>query len=505
MKATFAYGFLFIGSLMSAVGFASEAVSFRTTQASVQLPTITTWLDITDEMGQKIEAVKPEQLSATVGSYAAEAKEVKPFSELHNGTAFIFLIDISKSLKTQPFEQLQLALNTWIDGMHEHDRATLISFGSQVKVLQDFSADKVALKQRVDKLTPSDMDTFLYQGLVQAFEQSRRQDAELPKRRVIVVLTDGIDDAAGGVTKEEVFLKMSENRIPIYAIGFALPPLTQDKVNGLKELGVLARTSGGHFLKADSMSLTEAYALQKKRIVNSYELLLTCNACKAEGQLSRLNVTFHVGDRTLSDGLDIRLLPQNKVTPKGKQTALDVTGKINSAKKMIPQKFNYLPWAALLIVLLLTLLVLLRLMKRRKIARESAKEASAESPESESSEKADLGVKQEVPLSAKYRLSLTVVRGAEPGKCFSLVFNNSAGIGRASNCDLIIDDSEISSRHAEIKVDKGILVIKDLNSMNGTLINGVPIHTLHYLQDGDQILIGRTELRLNGLEDNHAD
>jgi len=26
------------------------------------------------------------------------------------------------------------------------------------------------------------------------------------------------------------------------------------------------------------------------------------------------------------------------------------------------------------------------------------------------------------------------------------------------------------------------------------------IHTLNYLQDGDQILIGRTELRLNGLE-----
>lgn len=84
-------------------------------------------------------------------------------------------------------------------------------------------------------------------------------------------------------------------------------------------------------------------------------------------------------------------------------------------------------------------------------------------------------------------------------------FNDSAVIGRASDCDLRLDDNEISSRHAEIKFDKGILVIKDLNSMNGTLINGVPIHTLHYLQDGDQILIGRTELRLNGLEDNHAD
>jgi VWFA-related protein len=480
MKTALIYGFFLIGSLIAAVALASEAVSFRTTQASVELPTITAWLDITDEKGQKIDSVKPVQLSATVGSYPADVKAVTLFSELSQGTAFIFLIDISKSLKPQSFKQLQAALKTWIDGMNGQDRAALISFGSQVDLLQDFSADKGALKQRVDTLAPRDMDTFLYQGLMRGFELGRRQDADLPRRRVIVVLTDGIDDAAGGVTKEEVFLQMAENRILIYAIGFAMPPITQDKENGLKGLGVLARTSGGHFLKADSMPLTEAYALQKQRIVNSYELHLICNTCQAEGQLSRLNVTFNAGNRTLSDGLDLRLLP-NEQQDKARE-------------------FNYIPWAALAIVLLLTLLILLRLIKRRKLTREMAmKEAAVDSSESESPEETNIDVKQEVPLLAKYNLSLTVVTGTEPGKRFNLGFNDSAVIGRASDCDLTLNDTEISSRHAEIKFDKGILVIKDLNSLNGTLINGVPIHTLHYLQDGDQILIGRTELRLNGL------
>ena len=496
VKATIACAFLLIGSFFASVGDASEAASFRITQASVQLPALTAWLDISDEQGHKIEAVKPEQLLATVGSDPAEIKAIKPYSEVNTGTAFIFLVDISKSLKPQSFSQLQAALKTWIEGMHEQDRAAFISFGSQVKLLQDFSADKNALKQRVDKLAPSDMDTFLYQGLVQAFELGRRQDADLPKRRVIVVLTDGIDDAAGGVTKEEVLLQMAENRIPIYAIGFAMPPLTQDKENGLKELGVLARTSGGHFLKADSMPLPEAYALQNQRIANSYEVQLICNACKAEGQLSRLNVTFNAKDRTLTDGLDLRLLPPNK------QTDIDAAGKINNGQNKSPEKFNYLPWAALAIVLLLALLVLLRLMRRRKLAREKAIEeaAVAASAESESHENADIDVKQEAPQPTKYSLSLTVVTGSEPGKKFKLGFNDSAVIGRAADCDLTIDDKEVSSRHAEIKFDKSILAIKDLNSMNGTLINGVPIHTLHYLQDGDQILIGRTELRLNGVE-----
>jgi len=87
MKVTIACAFLLIGSLIAAVGFASGAVSFRTTQASVKLPDITTWLDITDEKGQKIDAIKPEQLSATVGPYPTVIKEVKPFSELNKGTA----------------------------------------------------------------------------------------------------------------------------------------------------------------------------------------------------------------------------------------------------------------------------------------------------------------------------------------------------------------------------------------------------------------------------------
>lgn len=208
-------------------------------------------------------------------------------------------------------------------------------------MLQDFSANKSALKQQLDTLAPSDKETFFYQGLVQAFELGRRQDATLPKRRVIVVLTDGIDDAAGGVTKEEVLLKMSDNRMPIYAIGFAMPPMTKAKDEGLKELGVLARTSGGHFLKADSMPLADAYALQKQRIVDSYELQLSCPACIADGQLNRLNVTFNADGRTLSDGLDLRLLPSHNVVPKELQAE--------------QKKFNYIPWAALVIALLLIL------------------------------------------------------------------------------------------------------------------------------------------------------
>ena len=490
--------FLFCLGINSTV-LATEEINFRVIQANVQLPTITTWVDITDSNGRKLAIVKPEQLTATMGANVAEVKTIKPFSEEADGTAFIFLVDISKSLKPTHFGQIQAALNAWVAGLNAHDRAALISFGSQVKVLQDFSDDKTALKQKVDSLSPSDKDTFLYQGLVKAFELGRRQDVALPKRRVIVVLTDGIDDAAGGVTKEELSLQMSESRTPIYAIGFALSPLTQLKENGLKELGVLARTSGGYFLKADSMPLSAAYKLQKERIANSYEVQLNCDACKAEGQFSHLNMTFNAGDLTLNDGLDLRLLPQNKVITPEKKPELRDTEKTPDKITQIFTDYGYFAWVALATIFLLVVVGVRRFIKAKRTSPERRLEADVSANIGESEQ-----LKQVTPLPSEFTLSLTVVTGDAPGKSYNLNFNESAIIGRSSSCDLSIDDSEVSSKHVEISFERGILAIKDLGSMNGTLINGVPIYSVHYLQEGDQILIGRTELRLNGLEDKYA-
>ena len=502
--------FLLLNFIINSV-LATEAVDFRITQSSIQLPNITAWIDISNDSGKRV-VLSPEQLSATLGSNAATINDVKPFSEKVSGTAFIFLIDVSKSLKPAYFAQIQSALNTWVAGMNEYDRAALISFGSQVKVLQDFSSNKSVIKEKIDLITPNNMDTFLYQGLVQALELGRRQDASLPKRRVIVVLTDGIDDAAGGVTKEEVLLKIAENRIPIYAIGYAMPPLTPIKENGLKELGVLARTSGGHFLKANAMPLIEAYKLQKERIDSSYEVIMFCNTCIAEGQLSRLNITFNADGHTLNDGLDVRLIPVSEVPTKAPKVLLGLVDTLKGQIKVTYEKYPYLSSVTLALLFLIILGSLLYIKKRKNAAHEKmiASASSAitgnEAPNDKGHYLNDIFpvIKKATVQPPKYSLSFTVVTGDEPGKCYTIKLNDSAIIGRASDCDLSIGDSEVSARHAEIKFEKGILVIKDLGSMNGTLINGVPIHTVHYLQDGDQILIGRTELRLNGLEDSNA-
>lgn len=62
-------------------------------------------------------------------------------------------------------------------------------------------------------------------------------------------------------------------------------------------------------------------------------------------------------------------------------------------------------------------------------------------------------------------------------------------IGRAKEADFRIDDPEVSRRHAMVLWSGGELVIRDLDSTNGTMVNGRPV-TSAVVRPGDQVMIG---------------
>lgn len=66
-------------------------------------------------------------------------------------------------------------------------------------------------------------------------------------------------------------------------------------------------------------------------------------------------------------------------------------------------------------------------------------------------------------------------------------------IGRDPDNDLVLDDRRISRRHAEIRLRLGRFTLYDLDSTNGTYVNGRRVAEV-VLQPGDRIQIGGTEL-----------
>jgi diguanylate cyclase (GGDEF)-like protein len=71
--------------------------------------------------------------------------------------------------------------------------------------------------------------------------------------------------------------------------------------------------------------------------------------------------------------------------------------------------------------------------------------------------------------------------------------NRETVIGRATECDISINDSRISRHHLRISIEGKQAVIEDMGSTNGTFVNGERI-TKHLLQNGDQVHISSDTL-----------
>lgn len=90
---------------------------------------------------------------------------------------------------------------------------------------------------------------------------------------------------------------------------------------------------------------------------------------------------------------------------------------------------------------------------------------------------------------------LQVVKGNDAGKCFPLGPKSVLILGRGVSTDITIWDIRASRAHCRIdRVASGQYRISDLNSSNGTTVNGHKI-TTHDLRAGDLVRIGATVMR----------
>lgn len=75
-----------------------------------------------------------------------------------------------------------------------------------------------------------------------------------------------------------------------------------------------------------------------------------------------------------------------------------------------------------------------------------------------------------------------------------LVPPQGAVIGRSRDCDIVLDDSNVSRRHAELRPRRGAWTIADLGSTNGVRVNGSRADSATPLASGDRIDLGTTTL-----------
>ena len=98
------------------------------------------------------------------------------------------------------------------------------------------------------------------------------------------------------------------------------------------------------------------------------------------------------------------------------------------------------------------------------------------------------------------RLILEVISGPFQGKQIEAKVGETVRIGRTPKANVAMDDTFLSGEHFAIVCDLSGCLVRDLNSRNGTQLNGKMI-TEAPLTDGDQIHAGKTDFKVR-IEDN---
>jgi hypothetical protein len=70
-------------------------------------------------------------------------------------------------------------------------------------------------------------------------------------------------------------------------------------------------------------------------------------------------------------------------------------------------------------------------------------------------------------------------------------------VGRSPSSDIVIDEPYVSATHARLTLQGPALVLEDLGSKNGTLVNGHPVTQPVSLRDGDDVQVGDTVMRVS--------
>lgn len=104
--------------------------------------------------------------------------------------------------------------------------------------------------------------------------------------------------------------------------------------------------------------------------------------------------------------------------------------------------------------------------------------------------------------AGRFVVSAEVVEGPEEGPYAELVLPDGSHmaigdgpvtLGRLPECDVVLNDPNVSRRHAEFRRTADGVVVTDLGSTNGTRVNGVPVRE-QQLVSGDEITVGSSTL-----------
>ena len=202
-------------------------------------------------------------------------QEVAFFQRSGLPLAVVLLFDTSGSMRGA-LPALQRAAAEFVRMLDPDDVATVMSFGDSVRILQDFTADRTALERAI-RLAPQEggtaLNTAVYVTLTALYKRATSQIDGVPRRWVLVLLSDG-NDTASLIAFDDVLALASRRDVAIYSIRLERPrsALRQRDEGRFALQRLTSQTGGRAFFVEQPFALGAVFAGIHRELASQYAL-----------------------------------------------------------------------------------------------------------------------------------------------------------------------------------------------------------------------------------------
>lgn len=265
-----------------------NGAQIRITQVdNSKFPQITVYVSVTNVAGEPL-AVNPNQIQIFENGQQMQPGQISGSGEIGPLTTLL-VMDVSGSMfDAGKLIAAKAAAKAYVEQMRPGDQAGLLTFNTEVTYLQMITTDRDALIRAIDSLDARG-DTAMYDALVQAAQILQN----VPGRKAIIVLTDGLDNLSKR-TADDVVQAIGAGGLSISTIG--LGDLSQGGSNsGLDQpaLQSLASRAGGVYgYVNDPQALPGLYEQYGRALQSEYSITYTTSSTLRDGLNRTLDISL---------------------------------------------------------------------------------------------------------------------------------------------------------------------------------------------------------------------
>lgn len=446
-----------------------------------------------------------QNMTYQIGSIPVSAIEAYQLDEDRNPMRTLIMLDNSISIPSGSRGRITELMEAIVDAHTEKEVFRLAVFSDKISYLSDaYSSDYTALKNVISSIPYNDQETYLTDVLYDLIDDLNK-DAYMGYTRVIII-SDGVDNKQLGVTREELNAKIKETPYPVYTIG----AFTGKNNDQLEKMFALSRISGGEYyvledtetavivseLSRDAqMTVVEAQIPEEAKVGGKQSSKLLCS--DGTQLIFDVHMPFQVQTEQKEPAVSAEPedIPEPKITESAEAEEKDEKNEKNGLPVMLIIGIS-IGGIALLALIIVVIVVLLT--KKKKVPVDGGETVSTEMIiETETQRIDDEESGGILPPSShgkkmKYRVILS--DKSDMSRTYQCELKNSISLGKIAGNDIVVNAATVSKRHCMITNRNGRIFIQDLNSTNGTFVNGERINFETEIFSGTTIRMGKEEL-----------